>query len=442
MLFKKSKKLLKKTEKKAWVISVDMGYGHARAAYPLKDIAFERIITANSDKIVSLKEKKLWIRTQSFFEWLSRMREFPIIGPRLFSLFDYFQSIAPFYPEKDLSRPTLQTNIIAKLLKQGLCKSLINYIKNESLPIITTFFTPAIAAMNQGLSNVYCVVTDSDITRAWVCKDSSQNTITYLAPSTRIVQRLKQYGIQEKHIIFTGFPLPKENLGGENLTIAKKDFVNRLPNLDPKRRFIPNYQKLIYEKTGVKKIKDKSTHPLTITYAVGGAGAQKEAAKDIVSSLKDELLNNELRINLVAGTRLEVADFFKTLCRSKELRTCTEQNVNIIFALTKKEYFERFNEALHTTDILWTKPSELSFYAALGIPIIIAPPLGAHEIFNKNWLLDMGAGKMQENPKYTKSWLFDWLKSGKLAEAAWDGFTEAPQLGTYRIESVLFDKAK
>ena len=44
--------------KKAWVISVDMGYGHQRAAYPLKDISYERIITANSDKIITPKEKK------------------------------------------------------------------------------------------------------------------------------------------------------------------------------------------------------------------------------------------------------------------------------------------------------------------------------------------------------------------------------------------------
>ena len=41
--------------KKAWVITVDMGYGHQRAAYPLKDIAYERIITANSDKIITPK---------------------------------------------------------------------------------------------------------------------------------------------------------------------------------------------------------------------------------------------------------------------------------------------------------------------------------------------------------------------------------------------------
>ena len=39
-------------EKKAWVIAVDMGYGHQRAAYPLKDMAYGDIINANSDKMI------------------------------------------------------------------------------------------------------------------------------------------------------------------------------------------------------------------------------------------------------------------------------------------------------------------------------------------------------------------------------------------------------
>ena len=42
---------------KAWIISADMGYGHQRAAYPLKDIAYERIINSNSDKIVTPHER-------------------------------------------------------------------------------------------------------------------------------------------------------------------------------------------------------------------------------------------------------------------------------------------------------------------------------------------------------------------------------------------------
>ena len=33
---------------------------------------------------------------------------------------------------------------------------------------------------------------------------------------------------------------------------------------------------------------------------------------------------------------------------------------------------------LRETDVLWTKPSELCFYPALGIPLIMSAPLGAH----------------------------------------------------------------
>jgi hypothetical protein len=38
----------KKTFKKAWVLTVDMGYGHQRAAYPFHDIANQEIIALKS----------------------------------------------------------------------------------------------------------------------------------------------------------------------------------------------------------------------------------------------------------------------------------------------------------------------------------------------------------------------------------------------------------
>ncbi|NTV23910.1 MAG: hypothetical protein HGA85_06090, partial [Nanoarchaeota archaeon] len=60
---------------KAWVVSVDMGYGHQRAAYPLKDIAYEKIITANSDKMISPEERGIWERTRSLYEFVSRLKK-------------------------------------------------------------------------------------------------------------------------------------------------------------------------------------------------------------------------------------------------------------------------------------------------------------------------------------------------------------------------------
>ncbi len=111
--------------------------------------------------------------------------------------------------------------------------------------------------------------------------------------------------------------------------------------------------------------------------------------------------------------------------------------VKVLFALDKGTYFQRFNEALRTTDILWTKPSELSFYTALGLPLISAPPIGAQEQSNREWLEHIGSGFLQEDLRYLSDWFFYILESGKLAEAAWQGFLEAPNLGTYHIEDLV-----
>ena len=54
-----------------------------------------------------------------------------------------------------------------------------------------------------------------------------------------------------------------------------------------------------------------SSHPLTLTFAVGGAGAQKTMAGDILVSLKKRLLKEELHLNLVAGVRNDVYLYFK-----------------------------------------------------------------------------------------------------------------------------------
>ena len=38
---------------KAWIVSADMGYGHQRAVYPLKDIAEEEIICVGNNDFAS-----------------------------------------------------------------------------------------------------------------------------------------------------------------------------------------------------------------------------------------------------------------------------------------------------------------------------------------------------------------------------------------------------
>lgn len=421
------------SKKRAWVISIDMGYGHQRAAYPLKDIAFERIITANSDKIISDKERKIWYNLRYSYEFISRLKEIPFIGKLAFGVYDKFQSISPFFPFRDLSKPNFGVIYFKRLiLKKGLCKSLIDYVKKENIPFISTHFIPALAAHYFGLKNIYCVITDTDINRVWIPDKPEKSDIKYFASCRHVVMRLKEYGVKDKNIILTGFPLPKESIGGKNHSVLKRDLGERLSNLDPKNVYLSRYKDVIKKHLG-KHFRKKSSHPLTITYVVGGAGAEKDIGVKIVNSLKDKIAKRKVIINLVAGTRLDVKSYFEDKANI--------DGVNIVFALDKKTYFSSLNDVLHKTDILWTKPSELSFYTALGLPVIIAPPVGMHENFNKQWLEHIGSGFVQENPEYVNDWLFYWLENGRLAEAAWEGFIEAPSLGVYNIEKVVFGKS-
>jgi len=57
--------------------------------------------------------------------------------------------------------------------------------------------------------------------------------------------------------------------------------------------------------------------------------------------------------------------------------------------------------------------------------------------FNKKWLLHVGAGVPQENPKYTDQWFFDLLNAGDFAEMAMQGFIEIEKMGAYNIEKII-----
>ena len=146
---------------------------------------------------------------------------------------------------------------------------------------------------------------------------------------------------------------------------------------------------------------------------------------------------NDIHLTLVAGNRREIADFFIDAVQRSGLTSQLGKSIHVLQTNTRLEYFNAFDQLLRKTDILWTKPSELSFFCGIGLPIIIAPPVGSQEDFNKRWLLQVGAGVRQNDAKYTNEWLFDWVESGGLARLAWNGFMEAPTHGTYRIEDVI-----
>jgi len=426
---------------KAWVVTVNMGYGHERAASALRSIATKgEIIVANDYKGIPKSDDAIWKNSKKFYETISRLKPVPGVGDLAFEVMDKLQEIKPFYPDRDLSKPTVQLKQMYRLIrKKKYGKHLIDMLRDRPLPFVTPFFLTAFFAEEHGYpGDIYVVVCDADISRTWAALDPHKSRIKYFAPNGRVVERLQQYGVPKKNIYLTGFPMPKENIGGAKAPQAKKDLMSRLHNLDPNHYFINRYKKTISDHLGSTRHTPKSHGPLTLTFAVGGAGAQKKLGMVIAKSLHVAMQRKKIRLQLVAGARPEVAAFFQKELRSAGYSKLLKSGgIKILVEKTRREYFDSFPEIIASTDILWTKPSELSFYTGLGVPIIMAPPIGSQEEFNRYWLTQVGGGINQLDPRYTAEWLFDWIESGGLARMAWNGFTEAPTHGAYRIEEVI-----
>jgi hypothetical protein len=422
--------------KKINLVAADMGYGHQRAAYPLLDLGGGEIITINDYPGIAEWEKNYWINSLHSYEKISRLKKVPLLGTLVFEVMDAFQKIRPLYPFRDLSRPTTQQKYFFRFVKKGLGKNLIEQLNAAALPFVTTFFVAAyIAEYHNYQGDIYCIICDTDASRAWAPLAPRASRTKFLVPSEKVRERFLMYGVKPENIIITGFPLPQENIG-ENKEILIDDLEHRVALLDPERKYREHYESLL--KTIAPEALKKENHPVTITFAVGGAGAQKEIGVLIAKKLALGIKEKKFALNLVAGNRPEVKAYFEEELAASGLEV--GQGVEIIFASDKITYFKKFNKCLHRTDILWTKPSELSFYCALGLPIIMSAPVGSQEDWNREWLLSMGAGIDSLDPEYVAEWLPDLLASGRLARAAVDGFINAEQMGAYNIDKLLSRK--
>ena len=423
----------KSIKPEVWLVTESMGYGHQRAAWPLRHIARGGIIIVNDYPGIPESDKKIFHDLESFYNSISKFKKVPIIGELAFKIYDQFQKIPPYIPGKDMSSPTFQVRAATNLiLRKKWGKHLIDTLAKEQpegkpLPFLTTFFTPAFFADLHGYpGDIFCIICDTEISRDWVAKDPLKSRIRYFVPTERAFERLKSYGVPPERIRLSGFPLPLENLGDNNFDILREDLSKRLVLLDPLKVFIKKNRKILNENK--ISIVSKVSRPLTITYAVGGAGAQKEIGIAIAKSFKEEIKIKKIKLVLVAGIHHNLYEYFQ-----KELTKLDLSYAEILYEPDKYSYFEKFNKLLRTTDILWTKPSELSFYVALGIPLIMSSTIGSQEDYNQKWLLKIDAGVSMPKETDIKKWFFDILQKGRFAELALNGFLNAEKRGTLNI---------
>jgi hypothetical protein len=422
---------------RAWVVTADMGLGHQRAASSLAYLAEEGILTAGSPDVTDPEEVRFWHRLTWGYEFLSRAKGVPLVGGAIFSLLDSILKIPPFYPLRDLSHPSPNNWVLDHLIRQGLGRSLLEHLRRHRLPMISTFYAPSLVADLSYEDAVYSVICDADLNRVWVASRARESRIRYFAPCGRVMRRLRQYGVPDERIFITGFTLPRENIGGPGMEVLKADMVARLGRLDTRGRFMQVYGSTVNELLGARPNPSNGGDRVTVTFAVGGAGAQAEIGMMLAQSLKPGILDGHYRLILVAGVNKLVEKVFHEFVVRIGLESALGDGVVIVREDDKPSYFARFNAVMRETDILWTKPSELSFYSGLGIPIVIAPPLGSQENKNRRWLLDKGCALPQYSPHLAHEWLSDMLKEGIFAEKALAGFVKSRKLGVYKVEEVL-----
>jgi hypothetical protein len=414
------------------VVAVDMGYGHLRAATPLADALGTEVLQVDRPPMVAPGEERLWARARHAYELVSRLSQLPIVGAPLKYALDSVTNIPRLHPYRDLSAPTRGVLALERLMRKDLGQGLVEHLRRTRAPLLTTFYSPAIVADRAGHDRIFCVATDTDLNRIWAPVDPRRTRIQYLVPTRRAARRLRAYGVPDDRITFTGFPLPHELVGGPALPILKQNLASRIVRLDPSGEFRRAMPEELAVFLGALPREQEGQPPL-ITFAVGGAGAQAELAAEFLPGFRRALEGGLLRICLVAGVRPEVEARFREIVERAGLGAVLGGPLEILHAPTFAEYYARFNALLARTDVLWTKPSEMTFYGALGIPLVLSPPVGVHERYNRRWARESGAGLKQREARFAAEWIGDWLADGLLAAAAWAGYMRLPKFGLYRI---------
>jgi hypothetical protein len=414
---------------RAAVVAITMGYGHQRPARSLATQLGGEVLHADRAPLADQEEQARWASIRRFYENASRVSGLPWIGPPFRLTLNAITGIPHLYPFRDLSSPTLGVSYLERSARKGLGRSMVAYLEERDLPLLTTFYSPAVLADYHGYDRIYCLVTDSDVNRVWAPIAPATSKIRYFAPSGRAVRRLRAYGVNPHSIELTGFPLPHSLVGGPDAPVLRRNLAARLARLDPNRVF----RRQFAADLDAFDVLPEPSGPLHLAFAVGGAGAQAELSAKFLPNLRQLLRSDRIKLTLVAGVRAEVRDHFERELTRAGLAGEIGGRVSILFEPEIEHYLDRFDEMLATTDLLWTKPSEMVFYAALGIPLILSEPIGVHEHYNRRFARENGVAFIQRDPYTIGERLLELLDDGHLAAAAWAGYRRLPHSGLYRV---------
>jgi hypothetical protein len=406
-----------------YITTVLMGYGHLRAADNVAGLGRGQLVRVDRPPFANLMDVWVWKSSQNLYHVVSRTVE-----TRLRFLFRVLERIEDI-PEDSKQASMEYAMLVRLLVRMGVGRGLwrlgapstslrVNPSDNGHIgrtcpPRLHTFFLPGLACVyNRFPGKNYQLLCDADFHRVWAPIKPRDGDVTYLVPTAAGADRLMSYGVAHGRIVVTGFPLPVANTGGRGLDVLQFDLRARLERLSP-----------------------QSDSPLRLVFAFSGAGCYLNLLKRLIRELLPELRSGKLTLTIAAGDNHKAkADIESHLAA---LNARPADGVTILYSPDVLESFPLFNRALRESDLLITKPGELVFYAALGIPQVLLPPVGKHEFKNRAYLIENSAALDLPGAESAGAWFLAQRANGIWRRAAESAFTRLPKLGTFAINDVV-----
>jgi hypothetical protein len=164
------------------IVSVEMGYGHLRAAYTLAELFGSEVIRMDLPPQAGPVELRIWRAAQVIYNGLSRASNLPAIGPVARPILESITGIAPLQ-NHGYTEPANLTTRFATRFAEYLADTLIgrrfclNMLGAQKPVFIATYPVAALAAKCVPGARVYCLATDTDLSRAWAPANASGSDI-------------------------------------------------------------------------------------------------------------------------------------------------------------------------------------------------------------------------------------------------------------------------
>jgi len=378
-------------EKPIIIGNIRMGFGHYRISMAMASAA------------KALGYTPLWLDLNSFPETtctkiISYQNDLYSMGSRLSQKFSLFNKLV-WEPVNYEGFKKLSYNV-GDQKNAELMTSVFSEIPKD-IPLIGTHVWPAQAAIHSGMTKVVNAIPDNWPMALHLSEGSLHTVQTYNA----------LYGYETLHGFVDGkvlSPIPQDQIMYTGHYIDHELVSN-------------------IEADCAKRIERcKTGKPIRILLTIGGAGAQGEFFAKIIKTLLPYVQNKKACIYVNCGDYANVWELLKKsipelnnddLCKThfndwkaeteftdKAIAGNDEESGSGIHVFCNKDIFGAVyitNLLMRATDILITKPSELSFYP---VPKLFIRRVGGHEMWGAIHSAEIGDGTQEcETPEYACS---------------------------------------